>query len=246
MSINLIIISRNQNAGDFIQNVKDYNIAPPENTTVIYPDSNNYETTLIIPFLDDTKYNVIIYDWSITQNNNLNTIISDIISSKTFDVVYLGKYLDTCNKYLVDSNIQNISFVSGTEPVGFNALIVSPTFTPVLKAELQTSKYYSIIYALQNIDLNSNVGYFAISPNLFVYNPLYNQIDSSKAYGAKTEECQPFTSQITPPSDNQLEVFWIILIILIVALILWFLVGFTTFGIKSKEFAYSPTTYISF
>lgn len=246
MSINLIIISRNPNANDYIQNIKDYNIASSANTSVIYPDSNNYETTLTLPLLDDTKYNILIYDWSTTQNVNLNNIISDIITTKTFDLVYLGKYLDTCNKYLVNSNIQNVTFVSGTEPVGFNAVILSPAFTTKLKAEMQNTTYYSIIYAIQNISVNSSVAYFAISPNLFVYNPLYNEIDTSKAYGAKTEECQPFTSQITPPSDNQLEVFWIIIIILIIALILWFLVGFTTFGIKSKEFAYNPTAPVSF
>jgi len=246
MSINLIIISRNPDASAYIQNIKDYNIAPIGDTNIIYPDSNNYETTLILPLLDETKYNLIIYDWSTTQNVNLNSIINDIITTKTFDLVYLGKYLDTCNKYLTNSNIQNITFVSGTEPIGFNAVLLSPTFTGKLKTEMQTNSYYSIIYAIQNISFNSSVAYFALSPNLFVYNPLYNQIDASKAYGAKTEECQPFTSQITPPSDNQLEVFWIIVIILAIALILWFLVGFTTFGIKSKEFAYKPTTPVSF
>ena len=246
MSINLIIISRNPNADNYIQNIKDYNIAPSGDTNVIYPDSSNYETTLALPLLDDTKYNILIYDWSTTQNVNLNSIISDIITTKTFDLVYLGKYLDTCNKYQVNSEIQNVTFVSGTEPVGFNAIIMSPIFTGKLKTELQNNSYYSIIYGIQNISLDSNVSYFALSPNLFVYNPLYNEIDASKAYGAKTEECQPFTSQITPPSDNQLEVFWIIIIILIIALILWFLVGFTTFGIKSKEFANKPTIPATF
>jgi hypothetical protein len=241
MSINLIIVSRNPNASAYIQNVKDYNIAPPENTSVIYPDNNNYETTLAIPLIDPTKYNVIMYDWSYSLSGDINSIIGDIISTKTFDLVYLGKYLDVCNKYLLDSNIQNVSFVSGTEPVGFNAIIMSPTFSQTFKTNLENNKYYSFIYAIQDIAMNTNVKYFALSPNLFVYNPLYNQIDTSKAYGAKTEECQPFTSQITPPSDNQLEVFWIILIIIIVIFILWVLVGFTTFGIKSKEFANKPT-----
>jgi hypothetical protein len=246
MSINLIIISRNPNAEEYIQNIKDYNITTPENIHVIYPDTNNYETTLSIPFLDETKYNILIYDWSISLSSDINIILDDLIVNKTFDVVYLGKYLDVCDKYLVDSNIQNVSFVSGTEPVGFNAVIMSPTFTQVFKNKLEDNKYYSFIYALQDIDLNSDVNYFALSPNLFVYNPIYNQIDASKAYGAKTEECQPFTSQIIPLSDNQLEVFWIIIIIIIIILILWFLVGFTTFGIKSKEFANKPTVPIRF
>jgi hypothetical protein len=239
MSINLIIISRNSGAESYVNNIKSYNITDEANTHVVYPSSSETEASLVAPLLNSGVPNLVIYDWSTTLVSDISSTINDILL-KTFDIVYLGKYLDTCNKYSPDSTVSNITMVVGTDPVGFNAVLMTGDFAAKLKTELETNTYYSVIYAIQTININSPINALATAPNLFTYNPMYNTIDSSQSYSAKTEECQPITSQITPPSDNQLEVFWIILIIILVALLLWLLTGFTKFGINSKAFMMKP------
>lgn len=235
MSINLIIISRNNGSENYIDNIKSYNITTPENTNVIYPTDSVLETTLIIPLLRNDIQNLIIYDWSTTLSTTLNNQLTEIMT-KTYDIVYLGKYLDTCNKYLLQSQISNVSLVSGTDPVGFNAVLMTGAFAERLKQEMESKTYYSIIYAIQAIQLASTITSLAISPNLLTYNPLYINIDSSKSFSVKSEECQPLTSQITPPSDNQLDAFWILLIIIGIAILIFILVKYTSFGTKSKEY----------
>jgi hypothetical protein len=236
MSINLIIISRyNSDAGNqqYINNIKSLNLAAPENTNVVYPSDTIYETTLVSPLLkiEDGVYNLIIYDWSTTLNSSINANISTILT-KTFDVAYLGKYLDTCNNYSPITSIGSFTLVSGTEPVGFNALVMNKSFSEKIQPFLNNSKYYSVSYAINSYKIENEITELATSPNLFVYNPLYNAVDLSNVYNIKTEECQGITSQIVPPSDNSLLIFWIIIIIIGICLIFWIVLNFTTVGYR--------------
>jgi hypothetical protein len=236
MSLNLIIISRYNNA-DFINNIKAYNLTDEPNTTVLVPTSESTESSQIAPLINPAVNNIIIYDWSTTTNANPSTIVNDIITAGGFDLVYLGKFLDTCSNYSLQSSLTEVDLVTGTSPVGFNAILLSPSFAAMFQTYLNTnaSKYYSLSYALLDLKVTNNYTSLAVSPNLFVYNPLYNSIDTSKIYSVKTTECEPVTSQITPPSDNALMVFWIILIIVAACVILFIILNYTTFGIKSRN-----------
>ena len=235
MNINLIIISRYGNQ-DFVNKVKSFNLATPENTNVVYPNSEQHETTLIIPYLklptDDSWYNLIIYDWSTTLATNILDDIQDIYSSlsENFDVLYLGKYLDTCSNYSIKENINSFSLVSGTDPVGFNAVILTTSFSEKLIPYLQNNKFYTLTYAINDYKIQNSIVEYSTAPNLFVFNPLYTSIDLSNSYSVKSEECQGITSQIIPPSDNNLTIFWILIIICAVALIIWLFINFTSYG----------------
>ncbi len=236
MSLNLIIISRYNNA-DFINNIKAYNLTDEPNTHVLVPTSETTESSQVAPLINPAVNNIIIYDWSTTTNPDPSAIVNDIISAGGFDLVYLGKFLDTCSKYSLQSSLTEVDLVTGTSPVGFNAILLSPSFATTFQNYLNdnASKYYSLSYALLDLKVTNNYTALAVSPNLFVYNPLYNSIDTSKVYSVKTTECEPVTSQITPPSDNALMVFWIILIIIAACVILFIILNYTTFGIKSKH-----------
>jgi hypothetical protein len=239
MDRKLIIISRNSGAESYINNIKGYSLATEENTVVIYPTDTEYETTLIKGVLDPSKANLVIYDSSTTLidnatlQDNVNTI-----QGYGIELVFLGKYLDTCSKYSLQNTVPpagSVSMVTGTEPVGFNAILMTGEFAGKLQTELNSKMYYSIIYAI----LNMNPVMQATSPNIFVYNPLYNSLDDGKVYNVKTEECQGITSQITPPSDNNLNIFWIIIIVVVVVFIFWLFVNFTdvfsSSGVKGTE-----------
>lgn len=242
MSINLIIISRYSNTDFYNQVTSYFSSSSISGTTKIEPTDTNYETTLVGPAIDETKPNLIIYDWSSTLVGpaNVNTILTTLTTtSPTYDVIYLGKYQDTCNKYSINKTVITevgpITLVSGTEPIGFNAILLSPSFSATIKPILTDSKYYSISYAISDYSINNTVTEFALSPNLFNYNPLYNTIDLSQSYAVKTEECQLTTSQVEPPSDNSLNIFWVIIIVLIVALLLFILIKVFKFGIRDYE-----------
>jgi hypothetical protein len=236
MSLNLIIISRYNNAA-FVANIEAYNLTNEANTKVLVPTSESSESSQVAPLINPAVNNIIIYDWSTTTNANPSTIVDNIIAAGGFDLVYLGKFLDTCSNYSLQSSLTEVDLVTGTSPVGFNAILLSPSFAATFQTYLNTnaSKYYSLSYALLDLKVTNNYTSLAVSPNLFVYNPLYNSIDTSKIYSVKTTECEPVTSQITPPSDNALMVFWIILIIIAACVILFIILNYTTFGIKSRN-----------
>ena len=243
MTINLIIISRyntNEENQTFIDYIKSLNLTTPENTSVVYPSDTLYETNLIAPLLkiEDGFYNLIIYDWSKTLLNeaDINGAITGILTNE-FDIVYLGKYLDTCSNYSPLNNISGTSstLVTGTDPIGFNALIMSKNFSNNIKPYFESSKYYSVSYAINNYKIDNTVIDFATSPNLFVYNPLYNSVDLSNVYNIKSTECQGLMSQLVPPSDNDLLIFWVIIIIIGICLIFWIILNFTSFGVSIKE-----------
>jgi hypothetical protein len=233
MDINLIIISRYSNT-EYLNHIQQLlNFIP--NPKIIYPNDNTYETSLIIPELVTDKYNLIVYDSSTSLSGTLQDDIEKVLLVNS-EVVYLGKYLDTCSNYSVNQDINNFTLVNGTDPVGFNAVLLSGEFTDKLIPYLQSGKYYSIAYAINNYKVENDIVEYATSPNIFVYNPLYNSIDLSKSYNVKTTECQGITSQITPPSDNNLVIFWILLIVIGVCLIFWCLLNFTSFGINIDKF----------
>jgi len=244
--VNLIIISRYPNT-EYLNYIQGLNLSSNP-TNVIYPTDDVYETTLISPLLSTTKVNLVIYDWCYTYDVNINTNIGSVLTymgANSTDVAYLSKYLDTCNNYSVSQNYTNgaitFSVVSGTDPIGFNAVLLSGSFATKLKPKLDTGKYYSIAYAINSLKIDEPVKEVAVSPNLFVYNPLYNSIDTSKTYNVKTTECQGITSQIEPPSDNNLLIFYIFLIIIGVCLIIWILLNFTSFGINIEKYkGWSP------
>ena len=233
MDINLIIISRYTNT-EFLNHIQSIlNFITPQN--VIYPTDTVYETSLIIPYLVTDKPNLIVYDSSTSLSNTLQSDIEGVLTN-SFDLVYLGKYLDTCSKYTVNTNINNFTLVNGTDPVGFNAILLSGEFAGNLIPYLQSGNYYTIAYAINNYKIENTTVEFATSPNLFIYNPLYNSIDLSKSYNVKTTECQGITTQLTPPSDDNLMIFWILLIIIGVCIIIWALLNFTTFGINIEKY----------
>lgn len=238
MTIQLIIISRYNNT-EYINNINSY-FSSGYNSVTVNPTETNYETTLVSANLDISKYNLIIYDWSFSQNTSPSTIVNDLISAAGFDLIYLGKFLDTCSKYSVQSNVgsaPSMNIVSGTDPIGFNAILISPDFAGRLQSFINANanKYYSLSYALNDLAISETYIRYAISPNLFVYNPLYNSIDESQAYSVKTTECEPLNSQINPPDDSNLMIFWIIIIIIITCLIILFIVNFTPLGKRKKE-----------
>lgn len=242
-SINLIIISRYSNT-DFVNNVKSYNLENGGTFVVITPTDGLNEVNQVKNAINTSMVNLIIYDWSISLESNVSSQVQNILSSVTSDLVYLGKFLDTCSKYSIYSNISNFNIVTGTEPAGFNAILLSSSFSQSFYDFLNTNsgKYYSLAYALLNMQISNPYTSYAVSPNLFVYNPMYNSIDTSNSYSVKTTECEPITSQITPSSDNDLMIFWIILIVILVCLALFVLLNYTSFGVNTKKFRVHTTS----
>ncbi len=243
-AINLIIISRYENT-DFLNTVQGYNLENSGTVTVINQPTNGLdEVTQVRAALNASMTNLIIYDWSVTLEADPSAQVQSIIGSVTADLVYLGKFLDTCSKYAIQSNISNFNIVSGTEPVGFNAILMTPSFTGSLISFLDANvnKYYSLAYILLEMNISNPYTSYAVSPNLFVYNPMYNSIDTSNSYSVKTTECEPITTEIVPPSDNSLMIFWIILIVVGVCLIVFVLLNYTSFGVNTKKFA-TPVDY---
>jgi hypothetical protein len=243
MSIKLIIISR-YNSTTYIDNVKSYFPSlTGSNLDVIVPTETEYETTLLASALDTTtgNYNLVIYDWSFSQNTSPSDVVNSIIGSSTlFDLMYLGKYLDTCSKYTIEYNVSSapsINVVKGTEPIGFNAILLTGDFAGKVQIFINNNvgKYYSLNYVFNDMMIAEEYISYALSPNLFVYNPMYSSIDTSQTYSVKTTECEPTNSQINPPSDNSLMIFWIILIIAVICLVIYLIVNFTSFGQRKKK-----------
>jgi hypothetical protein len=239
-NINVIIISKvGPDNTEWIDTIKGYDLATssPSNTTVIYPTSNLPETKALIDanalnLTDDTWYNLIIYEWAncpLPTNADIKSIIDNIlaISPTLWDVAYLGKWMDTCNKYSTIQDANKYNIVTNSEPAGFHAVLLNHNMSVKLNTSLTDGKvaYYSINYALLDIGINDiDIDYIAVSPNLFVYNPLYNVVDESQVYAVKSNECIGTTSEVVPPSDNDLTFFWILLLVIGVALIIWFVV----------------------
>lgn len=249
MNLNIIIFQKT-NDTSYKDRVETYNYvsAPNTKTTVVIPPSTSEsDPTLLAPQLNVTDYNLVIYDWSITlKNDTLATLIDSTINLNTtpgnvFDVAYLGKWSDTCAKYttLYNTGFTPFTIVGGTDPVGFNALLLTPSFSQKLKDKITTSSkvYGSINYVIQEIAIDETVKYIAFSPNLFVYDPLYNAVDDNVTFYAKTQECVSFNSQVTPPTDNALTIFWILLIIVGVCIILWLMLSSRGFGLGKLEVA---------
>jgi len=235
-NIHLIIISK---SGDvtFLNRVQAYNLST-DTATVLYPTNSQYETTLLISQnalkLDPNWYNLIIYDWAysiLPTNTDIQNVIDAMIgldqNVNPWSVGYLGKWMDTCNKYNNFTDTGKFDFVNGTEPVGFHAVLLTQDMSQKLQTKLSSTStvYYSINYALQDIGIDdSTVQYIAVSPNLFTYDPLYNKVDVSKVYAVKSNECVGTTTEVTPPSDNDLTLFWILLLVIGVALSIWFVI----------------------
>ena len=76
----------------------------------------------------------------------------------------------------------------------------------------------------QDIGIDETIIYNAVSPNLFTYDPLYNTVDLSQVYNVKSNECIGTTTEVTPPSDNDLTFFWILLLVIGTALLIWFVI----------------------
>ena len=235
MSVNIhtIIISKSGDA-TFLQQVQNYNLST-DTASVIYPNDSNYETTLIKSQLriESGWYNLIIYDWAysiLPTNNDIQTVITSITNLdqniNPWSVAYLGKWMDTCNKYNNFSDAGKFDLVSGTEPIGFHAVLLTQSMSEKLLNKLNAQVYYSINYTLQDIGIeDSSVKYIAVSPNLFTYDPMYNKVDTSKIYATKTNECSGTTSEVVPPSDNDLTLFWVLLLVIGVSLTIWFILS---------------------
>jgi hypothetical protein len=244
MGLNIIIFQKNNITNSYALIVEGYNYSAAPATKTIVPFSSTItEPSLLVNYLNDTEYNLIIYDWSKTLNDGqLASLLASLINNiavTPWDVAYLGKWSDTCSKYSVlnDADYQPFILVNGSDPVGFNAALLTPAFSIKLKNKINANpvnKYKSINYVINEIASEEATKYVAFSPNLFVYDPLYNSVDDNVTYYAKTQECVSFNSQVTPPSDNALTIFWILLIILSVCVILWILFNSKSFGVTRK------------
>ena len=252
MNLNEIIFQKTTDTS-YKDRVAAYNyvVAPNTKTSVVIPPSTTEsDPTLLAPQLSTTDYNLVIYDWAMTlKNDTLASLISSTLALNTtpdeiFNVAYLGKWSDTCSKYttLYNSGFEPFTIVGGTDPVGFNALLLTPSFSEKLKTKITSSNpntYNSINYVIQEISIDETVKYIAYSPNLFVYDPLYNAVDDNVTFYAKTQECVSFNSQVTPPTDNALTIFWILLIIVGVCIILWLMLSSRGFGLGKNDVARS-------
>ena len=234
MTINLIIISYNPSDSTYVDQVKSYNLASPENTSVIFPNETNTEISLLVPLLKEGMDNLVIYEWSFTYKDAISDTVNNLLSYE-YEFLYLGKFLDTCNHYAISSNVENFSIVTGINPIGFHAVLIKEAFMPLLLANINSNSYRTLNYALSNIMNTEDVLAKAVSPNLFVYSPLYNYIDTSKAYSSKSEECQPLSSQIEPPSDNNLTIFWILIIVIVVAIVFIMIVNWRSLFVEYPE-----------
>jgi hypothetical protein len=252
MNLNVIIFQKTSDIS-YKDRVDSYNYVTVPNTkttVIIQPDTSKTDPTLLAPELVNSNYNLIIYDWSMTlKNDSLASLISSTINLNTtpgnvFDVAYLGKWSDTCSKYttLYTTGFEPFTIVGGTDPVGFNALLLTPDFSQKLKDKINASNpntYNSINYVIQEIAVDETVKYIAYSPNIFIYDPLYNTVDDNVTFYAKTQECVSFNSQVTPPNDNALTIFWILLIIVGVCIILWLMLSSRGFGLGRVDVARS-------
>lgn len=234
-SINVIILQKSTDAS-YSSTVSGYFIDGGGITytkTTVDISGGEIETTAIKNSIDTTAgvFNIIIYDWSVCITpSNINAILLEIIALgvSSWNVAYLGKWMDNCTKYshLADSIANtNIEYVVNSEPLGFNAVLLDHDTSLALYNFIDTNpSYNSINYALQEIGITQpSTTFIATSPNLFTYGPLYNTTDTSKTYAVKTQECSLTNSEINPPSDNNLTFFWILLLVLGTGLIIWFI-----------------------
>lgn len=232
-NIDVVIIQKQTTTNDYVSRIQGFNLQTAAGGTgsvsVIQPTNSSSEVQELLNLgLNTSVYNLIIYEWSdciLPANSNIYSVINDIITSaEVWDVNYLGKWMDTCNKYSTTFDSGKFNIVANSEPVGFNAVLLTPSMTQKLITKLNSGGYTSINYALQDIGIDETIIYNAISPNLFTYDPLYNTVDLSKVYNVKSNECIGTTTEVTPPSDNDLTFFWILLLVIGTALLIWFVI----------------------
>lgn len=258
LNIQVTIISKCSDPAQtsfYIDRIKNYDIGYDSNSyTVITPTNNEYETNLLISSnaLNRTTgwYNLIIYDWAMStiDNTQIKSIIESILNldqnTNPWSAAYIGKFMDTCTKYnpFTETGTNNqFSIVENSEPAGFNAVLITHDMTELLYSKLTSTDvvYYSINYALQDIGIdNTSIKYIALSPNLFTYDPLFNKVDISKVYAVKSNECVGTTTEVTPPSDNDLTFFWILLLVIGVGLIIWFIMTSRNESAKIRSKSY--------
>jgi hypothetical protein len=246
-SVDVIIIQKYvptpPTTNPYLERIDNYElntVLSPDNgfEEIIQPNNDNKETTLALPFLSNnpTNYKLIIYDWAMATQSDSgevrdfiknNVIALNDDPATAWDVFYLGKWMDTCNKYQNIPTLNTIfNVVNGTNPIGFHCVLISAAANTILIEKLNTGNYNTINYALQDMIIdNPDLKYNASSPNFFVYDPLYNSVDESQVYNVKSNECIGRTSEISPPSDNDLTFFWILLLVIGVALIVWFVIS---------------------
>jgi hypothetical protein len=232
-NIDVIIIQKQTTTNAYVTRIQSYNLQASAGGTgtvsVILPTSSSSEVQEFLALSPNTsRYNLIIYEWCdciLPANSNIYSVINSIVTSTgAWDVNYLGKWMDTCNKYSTIYDSGKFNVVTNSEPVGFNAVLLTPTMTQKLVTKLTGSNYTSINYALQDIGIDETIVYNAVSPNLFTYDPLYNTVDVSTVYNVKSNECIGTTTEVTPPSDNDLTFFWILLLVIGTALFIWFVI----------------------
>jgi hypothetical protein len=232
-NIDVIIIQKQTTTNDYVTRIQGFNLETAAGGTgtvsVIQPNDSTSEVQLLLGLgVNTSVYNLIIYEWSdciLPANSDIYSVINSIVTStSTWDVNYLGKWMDTCNKYSTTFDSGKFNIVANSEPVGFNAVLLTPTMTQKLITKLTGSSYTSINYALQDIGIDETIIYNAVSPNLFTYDPLYNTVDVSTVYNVKSNECIGTTTEVSPPSDNDLTFFWILLLVIGTALLIWFII----------------------
>jgi hypothetical protein len=187
-NIDVIIIQKQTTTNDYVSRIQGFNLETAGGGTgtvnVIQPTNSSSEVQELLNLgLNTSVYNLIIYEWSdciLPNNSDIYSVINNIIiSTNVWDINYLGKWMDTCNKYSTTFDSGKFNIVANSEPVGFNAVLLTPAMTQKLVTKLTGSTYTSINYALQDIGIDQTIVYNAVSPNLFTYDPLYNTVDVS-------------------------------------------------------------------
>lgn len=224
------------------------------------------EYFVYLQFLDNkpqedprTIYTIFIRDSAITnahahtvveaiedviKHNTPGTSIQDIKESDTtFDICYLGKWLDRCDKYnkLWDITERGLSAYDTFSPHGTMALMFSPrgaskfmSMEPIRKSrhrENQITLGYALHSFIGNRQTSNRFTAITTHPSLFTFD--INQAKSEFDY-LKLTECANISASTKPhkrKGDMSLYVFIIVAAIIIIAI--YFLIRYGSYISKS-------------
>jgi hypothetical protein len=215
------------------------NIFAQSNVTVIDYDNNEYNFVIdAFSRTSDDKYVILCYNSVATSStsetifNILNTVIELSKTSNKFDVFYLSKYADYCQKYnsTVDINNTGLKFVMTTNPNGMICVMFSPSgikkLNKILPSIMKKSKN-SFGHELTKLVQNDNDFIAAsTSPSLLQYNIFSNtELNNLENNYIKTIECMYPNYGQKPPQN--LTIFWIVVVLIVVVLVMYLIVKYT-------------------
>jgi hypothetical protein len=197
------------------------------------------------------KYAFVIRDTAITSSNSADVAeyFSKLLNindtgNYTYDVCFLGKFLDNCNQYSDEKNIGLSSNSNGsTDTVvetgaylarttgarGIEAILFSPSGIKKFLSDI--TKYPSfnetMYYAVHGVGNNDGVlRAVSFTPSLYNFNPQY--ITSMNDY-VKTSECANVktVSNPTPTTGNILQFFIFMIVVVLILVGVYFLFKIT-------------------